>query len=143
MTSWALDPLGGGKVETLDRDECRSLLASRQVGRLAYAGAFGPRVVPLNYTLVDEFILFRTGPGSDAAREVPEHWVAFEVDDVDEFLRAGWSVEVRGFAELLPISSIRMLDPTRTPQPWPEGDHSLLIRLPLTNVTGRRIQASA
>lgn len=127
----------------LDRGECRSLLASRKVGRLAYCGAFGPRIVPLNYTLVDTFILFRPVPASDAAREIPQRWVAFEVDDVDEFLRAGWSVEVRGFAELLPIGSIRMLDLPETPQPWRDGDHSLLIRVPLSNVTGRRVHASA
>lgn len=131
-----------GNVEHLDREECRALLASRQVGRLAYCAAFGPRIIPLNHRLLDTFLLFRTAPGSDAAREVPGRFVAFEVDDVDEFLRAGWSVQVRGFAELLPLASIRMLDLDHTPQPWADGDRSLVLRLPLTEVTGIRVHAS-
>jgi hypothetical protein len=36
-----------------------------------------------------------------------------------------------------------MLDLPQTPQPWPDGDHSLLIRVPLSNVTGRRVHASS
>lgn len=128
-------------VEHLGRDECRSLLASRPVGRLAYCSAFGPRIVPMNHVLADASLLVRTAPGSDAAREVPGHFVAFEVDDLDDFLHAGWSVQVRGFAELLPAASIRMLDVAQTPQPWADGERSLVLRLPLTEVTGIRVHA--
>ena len=130
-----------GDVERLGRDECRSLLATRQVGRLAYCSAFGPRIMPMNHVLGDDALLVRAAPDSDAAREVPGHFVAFEVDDLDERLHAGWSVQVRGFAELLPIASIRVLDAARTPQPWADGDRSLLLRLPLTEVTGVRVHA--
>jgi len=128
-------------VETLDLGECRTLLGGCRVGRLAYCGGFGPRILPLAYTLVDQFLLFRTGPESDAAREVPQRWVAFEVDELDEVRGEGWSVQVRGFAERLPPDAIRMLDLPQTPQPWVLGDRSLLIRVPLSTVTGRRIRA--
>ena len=94
-TDWQL-PMRPGNLETLDLRECVRLLASRPVGRLAYCGPFGPRIVPLNHTVVGEGLLFRTSPDSDAAREIPHHWVAFEVDDLDDFLQAGWSVQVRG-----------------------------------------------
>ena len=128
-------------VETLERDACRRLLAGRHVGRLAYSGPFGPRILPLSYTVIDEYVLLLTSPRSDAAREIPQRWVAFEVDDLDEELREGWSVQVRGFAELLPDDAIRMLDASQRPQPWVTGDRSLLIRILMSDVTGRRVRA--
>jgi uncharacterized protein len=140
-TDWQL-PMRPGNLESLDLRECVRLLASRPVGRLAYCGPFGPRIVPLNHTVVGEGLLFRTSPDSDAAREIPHHWVAFEVDDLDDFLQAGWSVQVQGFAELLPLESLRLLDLPQTPQPWAAGDRPLVVRIPLTNVTGRRVHAT-
>jgi nitroimidazol reductase NimA-like FMN-containing flavoprotein (pyridoxamine 5'-phosphate oxidase superfamily) len=46
----------GGRLETLDRDECRRRLGSTTVGRLGYCTDFGPRIVPMNYTLVSESV---------------------------------------------------------------------------------------
>ena len=140
-TDWQL-PMRPGNLESLGTPECLRLLASRPVGRLAYCGPFGPRIVPLNHTVVAGALLFRTSADSDAAREVPRRWVAFEVDDLDDFLQAGWSVQVQGFAELLPLEALRLLDLPQTPQPWAAGDRSLVVRIPLTNVTGRRVHAS-
>ena len=37
----------GGRLETLDRDECRRLLGSTNIGRLGYCTDFGPRIVPI------------------------------------------------------------------------------------------------
>ena len=42
----------GGRLEVLDRDECRRLLGSSNIGRLAYCTDSGPRVVPISYTIV-------------------------------------------------------------------------------------------
>ena len=44
----------GGRLEALDRDDCRRLLGSTSIGRLGYCTDFGPRIVPMNYTLVSE-----------------------------------------------------------------------------------------
>jgi hypothetical protein len=86
----------GGRLETLDRDECRRLLGSTTIGRLGYCTDFGPRIVPMNYTLVSESVTFRTGIDTEAAHQLFDHPIAFEVDQVDEFLQAGWSVLCRG-----------------------------------------------
>lgn len=126
----------------MDRQECLRLLAARPVGRLAYCGASGPVIVPLNHVVVGDGLLFRTDARSNAAREIPNRRVAFEVDDLDDFLRAGWSVQVQAFAELLPAETLRMLDLPQMPEPWAAGDRSVFVRLPLTEVTGRRVHPS-
>jgi len=80
----------GGRLETLDREECRRLLGSTNIGRLGYCTDSGPRIVPMNYTLVSESVTFRTGIDTEASHELFDHPIAFEVDQVDEFLQAGW-----------------------------------------------------
>ena len=129
----------GGRLEILAPDECRRLLGSSQVGRLGYCTDFGPRIVPMNYALVGDTLTFRTGAGTEAARHVPAHAVAFEVDHIDELLQSGWSVLLLGNARLLDEAALRMLDIGQTPQPWPEGERSLILQLPLSKLTGRRV----
>ena len=75
----------------------------------------------------------------EAARHVPSHAIGFEVDHLDEYLHTGWSVLVLGNARLLDEASLRMLDIRQTPQPWPEGQRSLVMQLPLSKMTGRRV----
>jgi hypothetical protein len=53
----------------------------------------------MNYTLVSESVTFRTGINTEASHELFDHPIAFEVDQVDEFLQAGWSVLVVGNAQ--------------------------------------------
>jgi hypothetical protein len=129
----------GGRLEVLDRDECRRLLGSSNIGRLAYCTDSGPRVVPINYTMVSEALIFRTGMDSEGYGYLINRPIAFEVDQVDEFLQTGWSVLVVGNAGLMDERSLRLLDLQQSPQPWPEGRKALVVQLPLTTVTGRRV----
>jgi uncharacterized protein len=98
--------------------------------------------VPLNYTLVSERLIFRTGMDTEASGYLINRLVAFEVDQVDEFLQTGWSVLIVGNAGLMDETSLRLLDLQQSPQPWPEGSRSLVVQLPLTTVTGRRVHPS-
>ncbi len=129
----------GGRLEKLDRDECRRLLGSTNIGRLGYCTDLGPRILPMNYTLVSESVTFRTGIDTEASHQLFDHPIAFEVDQVDEFLQAGWSVLVVGNAQPLDEASLLLLDVGQSPQPWPEGRRSLAVQLPLTMMTGRRV----
>jgi uncharacterized protein len=140
-TVWSLLDRGG-RLETLDHEECRRLLGSTTVGRLAYCTDGGPRILPMNYTLVSEAVIFRTGMDTDAAHQLFDHPIAFEVDQVDEFLQTGWSVLVVGNAQPLDEAALLLLDLGQTPQPWPEGRRSLVVQLPLTMMTGRRVHPS-
>jgi hypothetical protein len=132
----------GGRLETLEREECRRLLGSTSVGRLGYCTGFGPRIVPMNYRLLSEAVIFRTGLDTQAAHQLFDHPIAFEVDHVDEFLQTGWSVLVVGNAQPLDEASLLLLDVGQSPQPWPEGRRALVVQLPLTMMTGRRVHPS-
>src|SRR5438105_5745024 len=92
------DISGGAVLETIPRDECIGLLGSQVIGRVAVA-EFGaaPLVVPVNFVLVGEDVLFRTDYGSKFRLAVlGEHPVSFEVDGVDGGRRTGWSVLLQG-----------------------------------------------
>ena len=131
----------GGRLEDLEQSECRRLLVSVNVGRLGYGTSDEQRIVPLNYVVADEHLVFRTSSDNDIARFVPGRPVAFEVDEMDAFLQSGWSVLACGIAEELPRASLRAMDVGETPEPWATGVRSLYLRIPLTRLTGRRVHA--
>jgi hypothetical protein len=96
----------------------------------------------MNYRLLSEAVIFRTGLDTQAAHQLFDHPIAFEVDHVDEFLQTGWSVLVVGNAQPLDEASLLLLDVGQSPQPWPEGRRALVVQLPLTMMTGRRVHPS-
>jgi uncharacterized protein len=88
----------GTRVEIMSRPECFRLLSSQTVGRLGFLVGDQPLVLPVNFAVVRDVVVFRTGRGSklDAALGTK---VSFEVDDVDIVTASGWSVVVQGVAE--------------------------------------------
>jgi uncharacterized protein len=83
--------------ELLEPDECRRLLRTERLGRVALSVAALPSVVPVLYRLVGERVVF--GVESDALVAVlSDNIVAFEVDHVDVETRVGWTVLVVGRA---------------------------------------------
>lgn len=82
-------------IEELDQEECRRLLATRHLGRLAIPDFGGPVIFAVNYILDQDLVIFRTDPGSKLDAATEREQVAFEVDAVEEATRTGWSVVVR------------------------------------------------
>jgi uncharacterized protein len=122
-------------------DECRELLATRQLGRIGLVGGPFPVILPVNYSLDGDSIVIRTdSPKITAAGDHTR--VAFEVDDVDERTRSGWSVLVQALAEEI-TGSLRdeLVERLHTAEvtPWAPGEHGHWIRLVPKVVTGRRI----
>jgi len=125
----------------LPTEECRRLLATRQLGRIGLAGGPFPLILPVNYVLDGEVVVIRTdSPTITAAADHTR--VAFEVDDVDERTRSGWSVLVQALAEEVTgarrdelVERLRAADGS----PWAPGEHGHWIRLIPKVVTGRRI----
>ena len=129
-----------GSFQTLDEGECRELLASKPVGRIAFSTPEGPSVFPVNHVVDADGIRFRTSPYNSIAQHVGGQAVAFEVDDVDDFTQSGWSVLVRGLAELESGPSAGGAGSSAArPDPWPEGVRSVVVRVRATQLTGRRV----
>ena len=122
----------------LPPDECRTLLATRQLGRIGIAGGAYPLILPVNYVLDGDAVVIRT----DSPKITAAARVAFEVDDVDERTRSGWSVLVQALAEEVTGSRREeLVERLRTAggTPWAPGEHGHWIRLIPKVVTGRRI----
>ena len=100
-----------------------------------------PLILPVNYVLDGDAVVIRTdSPKITAAADHTR--VAFEVDDVDERTRSGWSVLVQALAEEVTGSRREeLVERLRTAggTPWAPGEHGHWIRLIPKVVTGRRI----
>ena len=123
-----------GALHELSSSECLELVAQKDVGRIAFwSEDEGPTVLPVNYVVDTDGIRFRTSPYAGAAR-VGGSLVAFEVDETDDFTESGWSVLLRGVAEVLLGEQ-----PGPAPEPWAEGVRSVTVRVPATSISGRRV----
>src|SRR5580693_4003599 len=85
----------------LEAEECWALLEARHLGRLAFVDQDGPIVLPINYAVVDGVVIFRTDAGGKLDAAVRGDRLAFEIDGFDALEQTGWSVVVRGAAELV------------------------------------------
>lgn len=133
-----------GELEVIFRDECFDLLRARDYGRLGVVEGGQPIVLPINYAVDDERIVFRTGGGAgkfDAL--VRGSLAALEIDEIDPTTHAGWSVLVTG--RVTEVQSTRERDRLRAEcslLPWAPGDRSHWMVMSATRVTGRRIGAA-
>ncbi|MEU5536184.1 pyridoxamine 5'-phosphate oxidase family protein [Streptomyces sp. NPDC020362] len=146
LTGGAVDlPPGTGRAGRapqftwLRPGECRTLLAMHGVGRLAVPTNTGPVIVPVNYSVVDGAIVFRTARGATPSL-ADGCQVAFEVDRIDDAFSQGWSVLVRGPARaVLDPQEQRRYTERAYSTPWAGGSRSLWMRIDPFTVTGRRI----
>ena len=127
-----------GRLTDLPAGECRDLMGSTSVGRVAFVDEDGPVVLPVNYVLDGETVLFRTSPHNAIARHVDGSTVAFEVDDFDDYTQSGWSVLVRGTARFVPPHEPPEFGALQ-PFPWVDGVRNLVVRISPVSVSGRRV----
>ena len=123
-------------LEVLRREECLELLASASVGRVVFTDGGLPVILPVTFVIDGDVIAFRTRAGSRLAKKTSGAVVAFEVDDTEPALQAGWSVCVCGRATSGPIPQ----DLAARLVAWAPGSRDEVIRIPLTVVSGRRIR---
>ncbi|MFC4907026.1 pyridoxamine 5'-phosphate oxidase family protein [Actinomadura gamaensis] len=131
---------GPGTPDVLDRAACLRLLETVVVGRVAWTGGDGrPVVLPVNFFLDGDAIVFRSAPGGklEATRTAGE--LTFEADDAEPALRTGWSVLIHGSAEVVtePGEIARLAH--RAPASWLALPGASLVRIVPSEVTGRRL----
>lgn len=147
------DPWPGHDAETaspgperLSEAECLRLISPGGVGRLAYAGRFGPTVLPVNYKLHEGTIVFRTTQDSPTDEDLrtgirgAEFKVAFEIDDINPAEREGWSVLIQGSAHHVESAAERASVLEAGIEPWAGGARELFLRIVPTRITGRRVR---
>ena len=127
-------------LEWLERDECLELLAGEEVGRLAVVVGDAPIIVPVNYRMDGEALVFRSDDGTKVTHGVRGQ-VAFEIDQFDRGRQAGWSVVVTGRLEEAGGDGPEALDRVHRSAvyPWVGGEKPHLLRLVPEHITGRRV----
>jgi len=133
-------------TELLEEAECLRLIAAGGVGRIGYTGRFGPTILPVNFALQDQAIVFRTGQDSPMGEDLrtgiadAEYKVAFEVDEIIPATREGWSILIQGSAHH--VDSGPELAEARQSgvQAWAGGEKDLFIRIVPDRITGRRVR---
>ncbi|GAB4079194.1 pyridoxamine 5'-phosphate oxidase family protein [Modestobacter muralis] len=123
----------------LDGAECRRLLGTASVGRIAFTEGAMPTIQPASYALRGDDVVIPTGLGSKMAAGSRGAVLAFEVDEYDLVERTGWSVTVIGPSRLvIDPGQVAALDALGV-HPWlPTTTHGY-IALHMTVVSGRRI----
>lgn len=66
--------------------------------------------------------------------------LTFEIDEIDEPAREGWSVLIQGPAHHVESEAEREPLIRAGVEPWPGGDRELFVRIVPDRVTGRRIR---
>lgn len=122
--------------------ECQTLLRAGVVGRIAFVAPDGPVVMPVNYAVSDAAVIVRTAADSQLATYGVGVRVAFEIDHLDYAYHRGWSVMLRATGDVVDDRvELARIRAGWEPRPWVSGDRSVFLKLPITELTGRRIGA--
>ncbi len=122
----------------LQRDESWGLVGQQPVCRVAWASGSGPVVIPVNHVVHDGSLWIRTSAYSSLVREVDDVRVAVLVDEIDTSTGLGWSVQLRGVAEVhYHLDAVP--EEVRSLHTWATGSRPLWIQLSPDEVNGRRL----
>jgi CBS domain-containing protein len=125
--------------EVLSERHCRMLLGRERVGRIAVSDDRQVTVLPVNYSVVSDELVFFTGEGTKLRAAAARSRVTFEVDRLDPFAQTGWSVmvvgQIREVIEPVVIAGARAAGL----RPWAHGDRGHLVALSTEVVSGRRV----
>ncbi len=128
-------------LELLSPPECVELLRSKTVGRIALSASSLPFVVPVRYVVDQDRILMRTGQHTRMAAATSDAVVAFEVDEFDQALDAGWSVMVQGLAREVADDDRVDPDAEEILSSWVGHMPARCFSIPMEIVSGQRLHA--
>ncbi len=135
----AMDHAG---LAVLTFEECLELVAASGVGRLAFLADGEIEILPVNYTVDGSAVAFRTATGFKLEAAVERAVVAFEVDAYDEIERTGWSVLIKGRAEVVSEPDVvRRLESSGL-RPYAAVPKPEWVVIHPNTITGRRIPAA-
>lgn len=127
-------------LDLLDDAECRRLLITAPIGRLAFTEGALPTIQPVHFVVRDDRVVIPTRAGSKMEAANRGAVVAFEVDAYDDGTRTGWNVTVIGPSRVArETAEIRALDALGAVA-WAPTDNPRYILIELAIVRGRRIR---
>jgi nitroimidazol reductase NimA-like FMN-containing flavoprotein (pyridoxamine 5'-phosphate oxidase superfamily) len=124
---------GDGDTIELTQEQCWELLRSEEFGRLAFRLLDEVHLVPINYAVDRDTLLFSTEEGNKLLGIVMCPEVVFEIDSFDE--HQAHSVILRGTARLLDEHEAHRAEnvPLR---PWVEHTEYNVVEIRPTQLTG-------
>ena len=127
-------------IVDLTREECVSLLSGGVFGRVGLSTPEGPEILPVNYAMNGNAIVFRTVPYGRIAENAADREICFEVDQIDYDHHTGWSVLAVGKGKLVEDpDEVQLIREVWDPRPWATGQRILYIKLEWRSISGRRI----
>ncbi len=127
-------------LEILSGAECDSLLASNQIGRMAFVADGDVVIFPVNYRYINHTIVFRTADGTKLEVAANHRPVAFEIDGYDTDAKTGWSVLVKGIARYVMEDEEEAELAELDLRPWaPLTRVRRWVRISPEEITGRKI----
>jgi nitroimidazol reductase NimA-like FMN-containing flavoprotein (pyridoxamine 5'-phosphate oxidase superfamily) len=128
-----------GELEVLTERECRDLLRQAAVGRLGLSADSLPVILPVNFVVDGESVVFRTGAGLKLSAATAGDVACLEVDDIDAIGHGGWSVLVTG--RLREITDPDELEAAQELPlaPWWHRVDQRYVRLSMDLLSGRRL----
>ena len=131
--------VGRPALAPMGRAECLHLLRPGGIGRVVFVEARGPVALPVNFSILNDDVVFRSHPSPALAAALQRGPVSFEVDHLDEALAEGWSVLVTGEGRVVTDPEELLAADRSRVMPWAGGVRRQLVRLMAGSVTGRRI----
>jgi uncharacterized protein len=127
------------QLQQLTAEECLALLGGPiYLGRIGYVVDGVPVIVPVNFVLDGETVVFATMPGSKLSWLRNHRRIAFQVDQGHALDESGWSVLVRGTAhEITDLAELRAL--RRGPRSWAVPPTGHWVRIAIEQISGRRL----
>jgi hypothetical protein len=130
-------------VETLSQEDCYSLLQTADLGRFAVISGRYPVVFPVNFTLDEGVITFRTGSGTKL-RAALHSDISFEADWMSPDRTSAWSVLVFGSVDHngIAVDGLERRDHLDV-QPIDPSEKPAWVRINVHHITGRRYTKNA
>jgi hypothetical protein len=130
-------------LEIIHLGDCFGLLESVPVGRIGFVARGEVVILPVNFLVDGQDIVFRTAAGSKLSAVEIGQYAGFEADSYDPATRTGWSVVVNGLAEVVDSEEEEArLDALGLPS-WGGGTSGRVwVRIRPMSITGRRIAAA-
>lgn len=122
-------------IEPLDEAGCWDLLEQHEFGRLAFAVANDPDIVPLNYCARDGKLYFRTGAGSKLLAVTINNKVAFEFDVIEDGIAK--SVIIYGTVREMDDATERDFFESLALRPWVPTHKYHYLEITPTEINGR------